>query len=515
MRLFISYARVDKPYCQQIVKTLDVHDVWYDQRLHAGQKWWDEILRRLAWCEGFVYLLSPDSVKSEYCQKEFDIAQRLGKVIFPVVIQSRTMLPDTLGDYQYIDLSEGLTTESVKSLLNAIYVGERENGHSHSANIESLTQTITTTQPAVSVDPMMLIDQAADALDLGEFDRAVFLLKQAMANGQDANFRFIDVRAMLRDAEDGLQRQTYLREAEREYEPIAALMRRERTRKLGCDAFAAFREFFPDYDPEDLSRFLTNERVSVPVVHISEPQRVRETILDAMPLMEWCEISGGTVMLDHDNVQVEGQVEPFMMSKYPITNAQFQFFLNAPDGYGDPSWWDFSPHGYEWRSTRAQLPYNGVWPEDYPRVLVNWYEAIAFCRWLSHQTGLDIMLPNEMQWQRAAEGDDRYAYPWGDDFDAARCNARESLIRQPTSVLNYPNGASPYGVWDMAGNTWEWCIDSDEADRPLELVSQHKRVVRGGSFFSVQNRLRNTFAFYLNPLVQFDTIGFRLVYPLR
>ena len=48
MRLFVSYARVDKPYCQQVVDLLDVHEVWYDHRLHAGQRWWDEILRRLA-----------------------------------------------------------------------------------------------------------------------------------------------------------------------------------------------------------------------------------------------------------------------------------------------------------------------------------------------------------------------------------------------------------------------------------------------------------------------------------
>ena len=75
MRLFVSYARVDKPLCKQVVERLsDVHDVWYDKRLHAGMDWWEEIQERLAWCDGFVYLLSPESVKSEYCQREFVIA---------------------------------------------------------------------------------------------------------------------------------------------------------------------------------------------------------------------------------------------------------------------------------------------------------------------------------------------------------------------------------------------------------------------------------------------------------
>ena len=63
--IFISYARVDKPLCKQIVERLsDVHEVWYDRRLFAAQDWWNEIQHQLHWCEGFVYLLSPESVAS-------------------------------------------------------------------------------------------------------------------------------------------------------------------------------------------------------------------------------------------------------------------------------------------------------------------------------------------------------------------------------------------------------------------------------------------------------------------
>ncbi len=108
MRLFISYARVDKRYCSQIIETLDVHETWYDQRLHAGQKWWDVIKKQLDWCEGFVYLLSPDSVTSEYCKKEFLIAKELGKHIFPVLIHSRTPMLEELKHIQFVDLSRGL-----------------------------------------------------------------------------------------------------------------------------------------------------------------------------------------------------------------------------------------------------------------------------------------------------------------------------------------------------------------------------------------------------------------------
>src|SRR3954452_7023625 len=125
MRLFISYARVDKPYCRQIIELLDMHEVWYDQRLHIGQKWWDQIIWRLNWCDGYLYLLSPDSVASEYCRRELDLAISLGKHIFPVLIQNKTEVPQSLVSIQYADLSNGLDVNAAKTLLSAIFIAER------------------------------------------------------------------------------------------------------------------------------------------------------------------------------------------------------------------------------------------------------------------------------------------------------------------------------------------------------------------------------------------------------
>src|SRR5690554_6512733 len=127
MKLFVSYARVDKPLCKQIVEHLqDVHEVGYDRRLHDGQEWWDEIVRRLDWCDGFVYLLSPESVVSPYCQREYKIASDAGKPVIPVLIQARTEIPETLKHLHYADLSEGM--EDIVTLLNALTVAERQLG---------------------------------------------------------------------------------------------------------------------------------------------------------------------------------------------------------------------------------------------------------------------------------------------------------------------------------------------------------------------------------------------------
>lgn len=498
MRLFVSYARVDKPYCRQIVETLDVHDVWYDQRLHAGQQWWDEILRRLEWCEGIVYLLSPDSVNSEYCQKEFAIAQRLGKHIFPVLIHNRTPLPPSLQHLQYADLSNGLTPEAVKTLLNAIYIAERATQSARPAVPSAAAQratTVTAVNAAVDaavpmVDPAVLIDEVATALDCGEFDRAVYLLKQARDAGQLS--RFIDISVVMREAEEALERQAYLREAEREYRSIAAMMKHERTRKMGCRAFQAFRESFPDYDPDNLAPLCASS---------------------FLPMLEWCDVPAGKVVIVVDEKQTNYHVDAFRIAKYPVTTMQFEAFVNAEDGYACEQWWDVSQGSLAWwRQQTGPMPASFSW-DDHPRVNVCWYEAVAFCKWLSHRTGLTITLPTEAQWQRAAQGDDGRDYPWGDQFDPALCNTSESKLRGTTPVARYSGGVSPYGVYDMAGNVWEWCLNTtpQQLEETRRATEELPRAVRGGSYISAADRARANFHYYLNPVYRYKTIGFRVM----
>jgi formylglycine-generating enzyme required for sulfatase activity len=159
--------------------------------------------------------------------------------------------------------------------------------------------------------------------------------------------------------------------------------------------------------------------------------------------------------------------------------------------------------------------------EDHPVVRITWHEALAYCRWLGGIVGLPVTLPTEAEWEKAARGIDGRIYPWGDEFDATRCNsieAREADFYGTTPVGRYsPQGDSPYGCADMAGNVWEWCrslyrpYPCQAGDGREALETKGNRVVRGGAFYDSERFVRcasrsNFYRFDWN-----NNIGFRVV----
>lgn len=122
MKLFISYAHTDKWQVKQLVEILQSagHDPWFDNRLLPGQDWKQELAKAIDNCETFVYALTPESVESEWCQWEFKHAVEQGKPVLPILMQSKTKVPDVIRKYQYADFSEGPTPTNVAQLMGGL-----------------------------------------------------------------------------------------------------------------------------------------------------------------------------------------------------------------------------------------------------------------------------------------------------------------------------------------------------------------------------------------------------------
>lgn len=122
-RIFVSYSRVDSPFVDDFVPSLrQKHVVWFDSEIKGGQDWWREILYQIQECEIFMYLLSNESVVSNYCENEYYEAIRLQKQFLPVLIRARTQIPEHLQHIQCVDFSSGLknAAKSWEKLFAAI-----------------------------------------------------------------------------------------------------------------------------------------------------------------------------------------------------------------------------------------------------------------------------------------------------------------------------------------------------------------------------------------------------------
>ncbi|MBK9166490.1 MAG: SUMF1/EgtB/PvdO family nonheme iron enzyme [Bryobacterales bacterium] len=223
---------------------------------------------------------------------------------------------------------------------------------------------------------------------------------------------------------------------------------------------------------------------------------------NGVPDILWRPIPVGEVeMAGHGSFTVE----PFSIAAYPVTVTQFRAFVRAEGGYRADKWW----HDLQRKTPRDSWLSD---PGSDPITRVSWYDATAFCRWLSEALGVDVRLPFEWEWQWAAQSAQRdFLYPWGPEWLEGFANTYESAINHATAVGVFPRGNSLQEVSDLAGNVWEWCANRVDHPRDPDIRNQDARVLRGGSW-SVD--LESACAEYRNgfhPVDRLDGIGFRVV----
>ncbi len=224
-----------------------------------------------------------------------------------------------------------------------------------------------------------------------------------------------------------------------------------------------------------------------------------------MVLVEAGDFVYGTTPLEEDYFLVSQpnaqtiNLPSFWIGKYEITNLEYSRFL-LDEGYSNPAYW--SEKGWEIKEQEGWIKprrwedrhYNDPRKRNHPVCALSWYEAQAYCNWLSAKTGQSYRLPAEREWEKAARGNNGRVFPWGNrwienacnwlpdaDHDRLPDNSVDGFDRT-AHVSAFKNGISPYGCYNMSGNVVEWCSDRWSN-------KQDVRVYRGGCFLSGELRL--------------------------
>lgn len=227
----------------------------------------------------------------------------------------------------------------------------------------------------------------------------------------------------------------------------------------------------------------TSPQISSP---ISRPFPVAPPSHKTAVGMEWLTIPAGEFLFGHDKRPV--YLPAFQISRFPITNQQYRHFLLSNLQVRPPATWK----GADFPLSKTRHPVTGV----------TFHDAQAFCRWLG------CRLPTAQEWEKAARGPDGRPYPWGNDWvDGKYCNNWDARCGGTTVVDKYPEGVSPYEVFDMIGNIWEWTN--------TEYQGPFMRELRGGSWRSFSRLVMQIWqqdGLMLDD--SRDDVGFRCVLPL-
>jgi serine/threonine protein kinase/formylglycine-generating enzyme required for sulfatase activity len=206
--------------------------------------------------------------------------------------------------------------------------------------------------------------------------------------------------------------------------------------------------------------------------------------------------------------QSRAWVAPFLVSRFPITCAQWLAFLQE-----DPAAALFAPPGFSrGPSGRWRLPVG--WEPEQPVRRVTFEGAQAYAAWVASRTGKPWRLPRELEWEKAARGVDGRLFPWGNYIDPTFCCLAESHGGEPprpASIHDFPLDTSPYEVRGMGGNVRDWVID-ERSPKRAQVAPEH-RLVKGGHFLGVAQFARSALR-YAMPLPEDETVGFRLACPI-
>jgi len=253
----------------------------------------------------------------------------------------------------------------------------------------------------------------------------------------------------------------------------------------------------------------------------------------------WVYISPGSFVMGDDKSN-EADEKPthrvtltrgFHIGRFPVTNVEYGLFVED-GGYANQRWW--STEGWQQQTDIASIQ-PGHWDDDQwnapnqPVVGVSWYEAEAYCAWLTHwlrkkqsiwlHEGAEVSFPTEAEWAWAARGEINRRFPWGGAEPTHELANFARMVGRTSPVGTYPAGNSPEGVSDLVGNVWEWCNDwfsgsyykSSPKEDPAGPESGSVQVIRGGSWIDDASWVRSASRYRWWSGGRNNDLGFRVV----
>jgi formylglycine-generating enzyme required for sulfatase activity len=541
--IFISYASEDKPRVEALARALERKgwSVWWDRRIRIGRSFDEVIEEALDGSKAVVVVWTGTSVKSQWVKNEAREGLRR-RVLFPVMLLEEVKLPLEFRDVQTAHLMDWQSgqehhgfTQFVDDLTQVI--GVPSNAGIPSAPVtqnegpvpppasptptpesEPLLRRI----PEVKQEPERQEPEPSAAVDDGEnsgSQREAFQSEETAEVGQES--------AQVRERQSGESTGTGQTAESFPYLPIGLgalavlgvllyfLLFSQGSRPVTRDV-APYQPPVPAPSPRaEVTTPPPAPAAQPSAPAVTEKPTVKQgagpaktiTGKDGVPMVL---VPAGEFMMgsraddqsadDDERPAHRVYLDAYYIDQYEVTTARYAKFFKATNR-PQPEYWSanvVSDHGNK------------------PVVGVDWKDATAYCSWAGKR------LPTEAEWEKAARGTDQGLYPWGNqppneqraNFDHC-CDFKDYGVL--TDVGSYEAGKSPYGVYDMAGNVWEWVEDwyddryySKSLERnPTGPSSDKYRVIRGGSWGIGPGDLRSAGRLRHSPAKRRDYIGFR------
>ncbi|HLF75550.1 MAG TPA: SUMF1/EgtB/PvdO family nonheme iron enzyme [Anaerolineales bacterium] len=460
MTTFISYSRVNSEFVVRLARDLKTagFDVWLDQLdIPKGARWDDAIEAAVERSSTFMIVLAPESMESQNVKDELSYAIDSGKHILPVVIRP-CKIPLRLRRFQYVDFTDKPYKDSLADIKHLLSI-TRQLGKPVEAepHYEEPASAPLFEAPPIQREPA----PQPESLKQGELETA------------NPRRKFIAPMILAVVAVAGI---------------VVAVV------------FAGNRTAPPPATFTLNPPTITSTSPSTPT---PPPQLIMDDFGIPMRL-----VSAGDFIMGSDSGFEEEKpvqtvyLETFYIDKYEVTNALYRSCVEA--GACQPP---KKPSSIVRAAYYTESEF-----DTYPVVDVDWNMARTYCEWRGAR------LPTEAEWEKAARGTDGRTYPWGEDVSCNEANYF-GCEGNTSPVSSYQSGISVYGVYNMAGNVYEWVSSLymdypyDPADGREDMNVAGERVIRGGSWLTSDgdNEVRSARRQKADPSTAGENIGFRCV----